>query len=511
MIALKSTHRAAALTTLLLLPSILCKQELVQIQVITRHGARTALPKTKKLLEGGSALTPLGEKQHYDLGLWLRKRYISSKDDPLRLSKFDYTKVYLMSSEFDRTMVSATSLLTGLFPEDSRNNDVMGYSLLPAGTPRANIPLHVKENGRDITIRAYDKCPSFVQDLQRFYETPEFRTRQQEHKDSGLLYKVAKSATLQKYAEADEDGRHFIPLTEIWNAFDEINVAKTECSDDAAGSGTCKALTEPSLQNLLSESEWLELKKLAFWVEAKKYGRENAGSRLGNIMLDILRRMGPVLKDGEIVTTKTPEELDSFVLYSAHYATILGALAALDVSAFNGDFLKDRIPEYAAALIFELYFDSETKSYSVQVLFKDGGKESAEYLALQEDCGKTGPCPLQVLVKRLQQMGYDDDLGWCRVCSNSDSETCQLGRYRSTPYSAHIAAAALSSSAGVILLFCLLSLLRRRYNRYLNDRRAKALDSSQLETLELKSHKRAEPEDRSQVQATSTTPSYDVA
>ena len=49
---------------------------LLQVQVIARHGARTALTKTAtSLLEGGAALTPIGEKQLYDLGVWLRERY----------------------------------------------------------------------------------------------------------------------------------------------------------------------------------------------------------------------------------------------------------------------------------------------------------------------------------------------------------------------------------------------------------------------------------------------------
>eukprot|EP00961_Rhodomonas_salina_P296683 3936569-Rhodomonas_salina.1 len=221
-------------------------------------------------------------------------------------------------------MVSATSLLLGLFPEETRSNDLTGGSHLPDGVTRANIPLRVMENEHDIYIRAYDKCPSFVSDLESFYNTKEFKERERMHLESGLLYKLAETPKLAKFAtKQDNDGAAYVPLEQIWNCFDEINVAKTECGvfdpDYAAGQPLCDSMA-------------------AYWAELSKYGRAQTQGRLGNILLEMLRMTGAV--DGQMPAELSPGQLNSFVLYSAHYPTILGALAALEFAEHSPEVLR---------------------------------------------------------------------------------------------------------------------------------------------------------------------------
>eukprot|EP00954_Amorphochlora_amoebiformis_P023464 1360235-Amorphochlora_amoeboformis.AAC.1 len=71
-------QRNISLLLLALLPFTYAQDSLLQVQVVTRHGARTPLTKeASSLREGGSSLTPLGELQQYQLGEWLRSRYSS--------------------------------------------------------------------------------------------------------------------------------------------------------------------------------------------------------------------------------------------------------------------------------------------------------------------------------------------------------------------------------------------------------------------------------------------------
>lgn len=69
-------------------------------------------------------------QQHYELGLWLRKRYIS-------LLKNDYSKtdVYIQSTDVDRTLMSAESNLAGLFPP-------RGSRMFEPGLKWQPIPVH---------------------------------------------------------------------------------------------------------------------------------------------------------------------------------------------------------------------------------------------------------------------------------------------------------------------------------------------------------------------------------
>ena len=67
--------------------------ELKQVHVVTRHGSRRPLPKTAVTLEETSEtslLTPLGQQQHYELGLWLQERYLDHFGDIL--DEFDPIK-----------------------------------------------------------------------------------------------------------------------------------------------------------------------------------------------------------------------------------------------------------------------------------------------------------------------------------------------------------------------------------------------------------------------------------
>ena len=94
------------LTTLLLLLSIGIttsiqpasgSDTLIQVQVISRHGARTALTKTASaLLEGGAVLTPIGEKQLYDLGVL--KGVVESNLKIISLIRKEYKDIQFFSN-----------------------------------------------------------------------------------------------------------------------------------------------------------------------------------------------------------------------------------------------------------------------------------------------------------------------------------------------------------------------------------------------------------------------------
>ena len=102
----------ATICVLLSASLVVAIPELIQVQVITRHGSRTALQKTGSTLVETTApiLTPLGELQLYELGTWLRQRY--AVDVPL-LGDYVANDVRFESSDLERTISSANSLTLG--------------------------------------------------------------------------------------------------------------------------------------------------------------------------------------------------------------------------------------------------------------------------------------------------------------------------------------------------------------------------------------------------------------
>ena len=109
-----------------------------------RHGARGPI----KLGRNGQdllgvnwtstgELTPLGQKMHYLLGLRNRQRYI--KEYKLLSEEFDPHELVVYSSDINRTLLSVTSHIQGLYPINPNKEDVLNPDKLDEAVPPINI------------------------------------------------------------------------------------------------------------------------------------------------------------------------------------------------------------------------------------------------------------------------------------------------------------------------------------------------------------------------------------
>lgn len=117
------------------------------LQIVFRHGARTPVityPNDKyqenfwKKYGGFGQLTPEGMKQHYDYGNFLRKKY----SDFLNQS-YNRERVYAISTDYDRTLMSAYSLLASLYkPEgDQIWNKNLSWQPIPVHIGNSEVTL----------------------------------------------------------------------------------------------------------------------------------------------------------------------------------------------------------------------------------------------------------------------------------------------------------------------------------------------------------------------------------
>ncbi len=101
---------------------------------IVRHGDRTPirdLPNFPYLWTSGMGeLTPVGMQQEYNLGVMLRDKYM--KQYKLLPFEYDSAVMYVRSSDTNRTLMSAQSLLIGLYP--------LGSGPFLAGTDNEALP-----------------------------------------------------------------------------------------------------------------------------------------------------------------------------------------------------------------------------------------------------------------------------------------------------------------------------------------------------------------------------------
>jgi Histidine phosphatase superfamily (branch 2) len=369
--------------------------ELKQIHVVTRHGARFPLTKDAGNLTEGTpgTLTPKGIRLTFGLGLWLRFRYDAF------IPRYMPWNSWVVSSQFDRTVVSANSILAGFFGDD-----------FSAALPVANVPVFTLSADHDVTIRAYDKCQAFLDTLETIYQSKEWNDTQAYN--GAFLRRLAAIENFQEYvAESGE-----IPLTEVWNVYDAIKVAKEECAN--ATSETCSSLVEPELKDILSDAEWETLQSLVRKTETWRYSSSASGRYVGrNLLLQILDRMAA--QKGDDVTV--PNGGGQFYLYSAHYPVLMGLLAAMGKGQVES---REVIPNYAAALIFELHEYQGVET--VQVHYRlgqplDRTTDNTLY-TVSDICDNSGDsCLLTGLIKRLD--GWTQDQ-WCDECGNDKADVC---------------------------------------------------------------------------------------
>ena len=434
-----------------------------QVHVITRHGARFPLTKHATTLQEGTpgTLTPRGEQQSYDLGVWLAKRYMTLHGGADFVPHYIPHKVYLSSSSYDRTITSANALALGLYADrnnardddddDATDNAERQQQQNQHNSLPANIPVYSQQVSNDVTIRAYDKCPVFLTSLTSLYASQEWQ--QLEMSSRTLRTKLVERFPDYAAAAASSKGEsdvQMVPLEDIWNVFDAILVAKTECGDDNGDTNnnnnattttttttqTCQSLKDPTIQDFLSTDEWQDLQQLAHTAEFKKYyTNKMAALTIGtNLLQLILRRMQQSKGGGGGGGSSDDDDDDddansaippkdgsaSFYLYSAHYPALLGLFASLG----QNPSLEEVIPSYASALVLELYQVGNSKM--VKLFYRTGQDlqeaKSNMVLGFDKICPLDEMCPLRYFQSKLPGGWSEEE--WCGICGNRDADVC---------------------------------------------------------------------------------------
>lgn len=142
---------------------------------VFRHGARGPIvdkfDKTWK--EELGQLTGVGMRQHYLLGVALKERY------PSFFEKYDPSKIYVRSTDVNRTIMSAHAHLYGIYKGAGLGleAEVAKYALPPYDSPVVEdtakklsndfalpnnfqvLPIHVQTRAEDFVLRGPDMCP----------------------------------------------------------------------------------------------------------------------------------------------------------------------------------------------------------------------------------------------------------------------------------------------------------------------------------------------------------------
>lgn len=302
------------LALLLSLPAFAETEKLIFAADVIRHGDRTPIRPLSKATyawpQGPGQLTPTGMQQEYQLGLVMHKRYI--EESALLPKHYEAQTLYLRSSDLDRTLMSAESLLMGLYPLGT--GPLLPQSektALPSGYQP--IPIHTIPRTQDQLLIA-DSNPQKFQSWLEKYVYPRSDWKK-------------KTAILK-------------PQFTRWSQLTGRKITKLEQLISIADTLYIQQLYHQPLPPGMTEQDAKTLIEAGHWAFINLFKSPSMGRVTG---LPLLSQITAHLKQASLEQTKL-----KFVLYSGHDSTILSLMSAMGIP-------MDTQPPYASNLNFSLY------------------------------------------------------------------------------------------------------------------------------------------------------------
>lgn len=298
---------------LFIFPCILIADEkLVFALDVVRHGDRTPIHVFKGLpypwKEAPGELTVKGMKAHYELGKYFRERYVDQAK--LLSPQFNNNEIFVRSTDFDRTLMSAQALLVGFYP--------IGQGPLPGGFQP--IPIHSCEKKDDVLLTN----DNYKNEFNRLLKTQVYTS----------------PAWVNKTKETQ--GK--------WAAWSKVTGKEiTHLSDFVALGDTLKIyrIYDIKIPNL-SDEDRDEMIQLGRWAFAARYQAKEIGELLGRKQMEFIQ--------GFIVNFLNHENENKYILISAHDNTLLSMMSILGAPLAES-------PNYGDNLNFSIFENDQHKRF----------------------------------------------------------------------------------------------------------------------------------------------------
>lgn len=306
------------LSLLVFAPNLAFSDTLIFAVDIIRHGDRSpiiSLPSADyQWPQGLGQLTPEGMQQEYQLGVEFRKRYIEQTH--LLPEQYQQGTMYVRSTDYDRTLMSAQSLLMGLYPLGT--GPKISETSLPA-LPHAfqPIPIYMASAQADDIIVTPVNAADRERMLQEYvYSSDEWKKKENELRDKYPQWSQIFGVTISD----------LIPLQLLGDAVFIHQIHKAPLPE---------GLSADDAASIIKAGNFVFTRQLKPKQIAVAYSSK------------LMRTIANYLNNG----SKQKSNL-KYVLLSAHDSTILSALSFLEAP-------EDTPPPYASNLNFSLYETDE--------------------------------------------------------------------------------------------------------------------------------------------------------
>lgn len=229
---------------LILIVPFVALSKLIQVQVLSRHGLRALFAHDEiNVWDDGGVLSGVGYRQMKELGDALHNRYRNSSNPGFVETDWNQTMLpgtlLAHSTDTQTAIMSSISFMVGFIPFGTGPIDeVTKQPALPNGF--APVPIHTIPMPQDIPLRAYDKCPNFLDQINGAMNTKEIA--EFESKNQAMLQKLGAltqtNVTASSFLDAYEivyvdhaHGNSEISDTD-WVCFHYKEIVMDRCAND---------------------------------------------------------------------------------------------------------------------------------------------------------------------------------------------------------------------------------------------------------------------------------------
>jgi lysosomal acid phosphatase len=310
-------------------PSLLFAADtLIFVVDIIRHGDRTPIAPLPTVnyswAEGLGQLTPEGMQQEYKMGIKFRQKYIEQSH--LLPEHYEQGTMYVRSTDYDRTLMSAQSLLMGLYPPGTGPNST--ESSLPA-LPYAFQPIPVfsaPSKYDEIIIQSVSQIERAKLLAEYVYSTKEWQQKNNDLKDQYPRWSNLTGVSITR-------------LENLGLLGDSLFVHQVHNAPMPYG------LNATDIQTIIDASNW------TFMAQERPLQIANVYS--AKLMTNI----------ANYLTRGSMKSKLKYVLLSAHDTTIASALSFLGAPL-------EKSPPYASNLNFSLY-ERDVNYFTVKITYND--------------------------------------------------------------------------------------------------------------------------------------------